>query len=185
MLINKNVLEWFLLKICKEHTLPRSTNLFSKNHPHTTLFFWLIKEGWQMPKTEKLLYQTVKSIHRRCYIKKDVLKNFAIFTGKYLRTPFLKNICIRLSLNRLYKVIIWNFFLDSRFQNHPEWQYYKNTTQHIFRLYISPLCLFIVNVCYTRSTPSVELTLSRWGGLSTKRFQPECVNEESSTERCS
>ena len=63
-----------------------------------------------MPKTEKLLYQTVKSIHRRCYIKKDVLKNFAIFTGKYLRTPFLKNICIRLSLKRLYKVIILELF---------------------------------------------------------------------------
>ena len=29
---------------------------------------------------------------------------------------------------------------------------------------------------------SMELTLSRWGGLSTK-FQPECVNVESSTER--
>ena len=29
----------------------------------------------------------------------------------------------------------------------------------------------------------MELTLSRWGGLSTKKFQPERVNEESSTER--
>ena len=29
----------------------------------------------------------------------------------------------------------------------------------------------------------MELTLSRWGGLSTKQFQPECVYEESSTER--
>ena len=31
--------------------------------------------------------------------------------------------------------------------------------------------------------PSMELTLSRWGGLSTKKFQPECVNEKSSAER--
>ena len=30
---------------------------------------------------------------------------------------------------------------------------------------------------------SIEITLSWWGGLSTKKFQPECVNEESSTER--
>ena len=29
----------------------------------------------------------------------------------------------------------------------------------------------------------MELTLSQWEGLSTKKFQPECVNEESSTER--
>ena len=33
------------------------------------------------------------------------------------------------------------------------------------------------------STPSMELILPRWGGLSTKKFQPECVKEESSTER--
>ena len=59
--------------------------------------------------------------HRRCSVKKSVLRNFAIFTGKYLcaslylkffqqryfpvnvakflRTPILKNICERLLLN--------------------------------------------------------------------------------------
>ena len=36
MLINKNVMEWFLLIMCKEHTLARSKNLISRNHP--TLF---------------------------------------------------------------------------------------------------------------------------------------------------
>ena len=53
----------------------------------------------------------MRSSHRRCFIKKAVLKNFAIFTGKllfkkrlehwcfplniakFLRTPILKNIC--------------------------------------------------------------------------------------------
>ena len=34
-----------------------------------------------------------------------------------------------------------------------------------------------------QQSPSMELTLLRWGGISTKKFQPECVNEESSTER--
>ena len=29
----------------------------------------------------------------------------------------------------------------------------------------------------------MELTLSRWRGLPTKKFQPDYVNEESSTER--
>ena len=28
----------------------------------------------------------------------------------------------------------------------------------------------------------MELTLSQWGGLATKKFQPECANEESPTE---
>ena len=36
-----------------------------------------------MPNTG-LDYQTDKSSHRRCYITKAVLKNFAIFTGKHL-----------------------------------------------------------------------------------------------------
>ena len=54
MLINKNVLEWFLLIICKEHILLRTANLFSRNHP--TLCFSLIREGWwQMPSIEHLL----------------------------------------------------------------------------------------------------------------------------------
>ena len=35
-----------------------------------------------MPNTEELLYQTDKRSHRRCSIKKAVLKNFAVFTGK-------------------------------------------------------------------------------------------------------
>ena len=36
---------------------------------------------------------------------------------------------------------------------------------------------------YTIKTPLMELTLSRWGDLATKKFQPECINEESSTDR--
>ena len=31
-IINKNVLEWFLLIMCKDHILARSTNLISRNH---------------------------------------------------------------------------------------------------------------------------------------------------------
>ena len=76
-LTNKNVLEWFLLIW---HTLSRSTNLLSRNH--STLCFWLIRGGWQMPNTKKLLYQTEKSSHRWFSIKMLFLKIFAIFTGK-------------------------------------------------------------------------------------------------------
>ena len=79
--VNKNVLEWFLLITCKELTLTRSTNLFSRNH--LACFLWR-REGRQMSNTEQLLYQNDKSSHQRCSIKKAVLNNFAIFIGKHL-----------------------------------------------------------------------------------------------------
>ena len=41
-LINKDVLKWFLLVICKEQTLSRLTNLLSRNHP---TFCFLIKKS--------------------------------------------------------------------------------------------------------------------------------------------
>ena len=63
----KNVLQWFLPIICNEHTLRRSTTLFSRNHPK--LCFWLRKWCQQTPSTEPLLHQTDKNSHRRCYIK--------------------------------------------------------------------------------------------------------------------
>ena len=82
MLINKNMLEWFLPIKCKEHTLLRSTNLFSRNHPK--LCFWLIREGRQISNALQLLSQTDKSSHRRFTKKKAVLTNFEIFPGKHL-----------------------------------------------------------------------------------------------------
>ena len=44
---NKNMLEWFLVIICKEYTLTRSANLFSRNHP--TLRFWLRRKISRCP----------------------------------------------------------------------------------------------------------------------------------------
>ena len=40
--------------------------------------------------------------------------------------------------------------------------------------------------CYKlhESAPSMKLTFSWWGGLSTKKFQQNCINEESSPEPC-
>ena len=53
-LINKNVLEWFLLIIiCKEHTLSTYTNLLCRNHP--TLCFLIKREDRQMFNTYQLL----------------------------------------------------------------------------------------------------------------------------------
>ena len=65
-----NQQKWFLL--ITYHTLNRSTNLSSRNHP--TLCFWLRGEGWQMPNAEQLCYQTEKSSHQRFSIKMLFLK---------------------------------------------------------------------------------------------------------------
>ena len=73
-LISKSLLEWFLLIICKEHTLTRSTNLFSRSH--LALCFWLRREQLSLSNWQKQLPEVS--------YKKDVFKNFAIFTGKHL-----------------------------------------------------------------------------------------------------
>ena len=124
MLINKNVLEWFLLIICKEHTLPRSTNLFSRNHPKLVIFMTTKRRSADAQYWTVTLSNWQKQPPLAFY-KKTVLKNFAMFTRKHLcrslffnffkkrlqhrcftvakslRTSILKNICIWLLLNCL------------------------------------------------------------------------------------
>ena len=85
-LINKNMLKWFLLIICKQHILERPTSLFSRNHP--TLYFWLRREVRQIPNTEQLLYQTCRKSHWRCSIKKLFLK----FHNNHWKTPVLDSL---------------------------------------------------------------------------------------------
>ena len=78
---NKNTfLQWFLLIIHKKHTKQNIFKPFNRNH--FTLYFWLRREGRQMPNTKQLPYQTDKSSHRRYSFKKALLKNFAMFMGK-------------------------------------------------------------------------------------------------------
>ena len=114
---------------------------FNRNHP--TLCFWLRREGRQMPNTKQLLYQTDKKSHRRYSIKSAVLRDFAIFTKKYLcwslfiikrlqhrcftvniakflRIPILNKICVRLLLNWLYEVIVWGF-VSGQSLSKPSW----------------------------------------------------------------
>ena len=90
---------WMALLIIY-HTLNRSTNLFSRNH--STLCFWLRREGWQMPNTEQLLYRTEKSSHQKFSTKLLLLKILQYSQEntfvKFLRTPILKNICIRVAV---------------------------------------------------------------------------------------
>ena len=76
------MLEWFLLIIYKKHTQGNIYKPFNRNH--FTLHFLLRREGRQMRNTEQLPYQTDKRSRRRSFFKKAVLKNFAMFMGKYL-----------------------------------------------------------------------------------------------------
>ena len=97
-----------------------------------------------MPNTEQLLYQTDKSSHRGCSIKKAVLENSEIFTGKHLCwILFFKFIKKRLQhkcfvIAKFLRALTWRatahgcfwsgfrkwlfgtLLLDSRFQNHPD-----------------------------------------------------------------
>ena len=70
-----------------------------------------------MLNTEQLLYKTEKSSQRKFSTKMLLIKilqdsrenTFA----KFLRTPILKNICVGLLVNWLYKKIVWNFVSGS------------------------------------------------------------------------
>ena len=50
-----------------------------------------------------------KRVQRRCFT-----------VAKFLRTPILKNICVRLLLNWLLKVIVWNF-VSGQSLSKPSW----------------------------------------------------------------
>ena len=44
----------------------------------------IFTEFYKVYRTELQKYAFFRSSHRRCYVKKAVLKNFAVFIGKYL-----------------------------------------------------------------------------------------------------
>ena len=56
LLIDKTVLEWFLLIICGEHSLATPTNLFSRNHP--TLCFSLKVQSCKLSKNKYMTAST-------------------------------------------------------------------------------------------------------------------------------
>ena len=85
-LINGNVLEWFLPIICKEH-LPRSHIAFFL--VNEIIMFWLLIKDRQISSTEQLLYQTNKSSHRRCSVKKAVIKKIR---NIHMNTPIMESL---------------------------------------------------------------------------------------------
>ena len=75
-----------------------------------------MRVGRQMPNTtDQLLYQTDKSSHRGCSIKKAVLKNFALFTGKHPCWSFFSTLLKRDSNTVCYCCEI---FKNTYFEEH-------------------------------------------------------------------
>ena len=58
-----------------------------------------------------------RSSHRRCSVKKDVLKNFAIFTGKHLCWRFLIKLQAWRLQHRIFFVIIQKFLRTRTLKN--------------------------------------------------------------------
>ena len=83
-------------------------------------------------------------------------------------------------------IIPYWFFLNCFYVNLKEFFYFLNEL-----LLSNRLCVIWISIALLRTIdmsplyPSMELNFTRWGVLSTKKFQPECVKKESSTERCS
>ena len=125
-----------------------------------------------MPNTEQLLYQTDKTSHWRCSIKKAVIKIFTTFTRKSLleflfhkvaelqlmkrdsntavfqlqnfcKTPIFKNICIQLLPNWLYEVIVRNFVSGQSLSS----QGFKYSLARMPSSYLTPTLCFEIRFC--------------------------------------
>ena len=108
--------------------------------------FWLRRVGRQMSNTEQLLHQTDKSSHRRRSIKKAILKNFTIFTGKHICWRTSGYCCFWIDFR---KWLFGTLFLGNRFQNHPDSvisqkyqslskQRFNHSLAHVMSLYLTP-----------------------------------------------
>ena len=96
MLINKSVLKWILLIIRREHTLTRSTNFFSRNHPLLCFSRCLI-----LNKSFIKLTKSITTFKYLCWSLLFNLKgdsNTCFPVANFLRTAMLKKIWLRLHL---------------------------------------------------------------------------------------
>ena len=86
-----------------------------------------------MPNDDQLLYETEKSSHRRLSTKTLFFKILQYSREntcvEFLRTPILKNICVRLLLDWFYKVIVWKFVSGSHL-NHLDSVILQNTSRY-------------------------------------------------------
>ena len=121
-----------------------------------------------MPKIEQLLYQSEKSSRQRCSIKKVVLKIFAIFTKKHLKTDSNTGDAKFLRVPAYsyfwtdFEMITWTF-ISGQLLSKSCWlsnikyqllskQSFKHISVHMLSLNINPmLSMFIINSYCTKS----------------------------------
>ena len=117
-LINKNVLKWFLIKICKVIFKKRCTNLLAENIPHCV--FDYEKKG----ALQQLPYETDKSSHRKCSLKKLFSKilqysqeNICVGVSFFIKFQTFKAATFKKSLqHRCFSVA--KFLWDICFEKH-------------------------------------------------------------------
>ena len=91
-----------------------------------------------------------------------------LLSQSFCVTAFLKNICLRLLLNRLHEVIVWNY-IPGQLLSKLSWlsnitklpvalnQSFKHDSVHMLSLYLTPtlpferrFCMFIISGYYTK-----------------------------------
>ena len=92
--------------------------------------FIIRKNGWQGTSMGKACFivTTVRSSHRRCSVKKGVLRNSTKFTGKQLCHSLFFNKVAALRPATLLKKILWHRCFPVNFAKFPRTTFLKNTS---------------------------------------------------------
>ena len=135
-----------------------------------------------------------KSSHRRCSLKKDILKNFAKFTRKYLYQSLFFNKVAGLRPATLLKKRLWQKCFPVNFANLLRTLFSQNTSRRILlKIKVIPakqIKRFQRELCHKPCSefqenvfqfPDVCATLRYRGNLSPNNFDktPSYINEKS------
>ena len=84
--------------------------LWKGNFSHNNYSGTNSKNLWGMPLSYSYSVECNRSNHRKCSKKEIVLKNFAKFTGKYLRQSTFFNFIQKKTLAQVFSSEFWKFF---------------------------------------------------------------------------
>ena len=79
----------------------------------------------------KFAAKSDRSSHKRCFLKKDVLKNFAKLTGKHLCQSFFFNNVAGLRLATLLKNTLWHRCFPMNFAKFLRTPYLQNSCRRL------------------------------------------------------
>ena len=122
--LNRNIGKFRAKKYSIDHRTAYAMQLFipMKRKPYHIFCFWLRREDRQMSIIEQLLYQTDKSCHRRCSIKKLFVKSFQFSQESSVLKSLLGLGCNKVIIKRLqdrcFPVNISKFLITSVFEEH-------------------------------------------------------------------